>query len=119
MDKKRILQRNSLAQHWARDWRALALTGEKNFPSRCIYLKSGTREEVIEEAEEGRSRRLPAAMPILDVKSVFCVFGLGLKTQCILCICSHKARIHTRWGPLDPTSAPQAKENLPYFVSFH
>ena len=93
--------------------------GEKNFSVQQIYLKSGTREEVIEEAEEGRSRRLPAAMPILDVKSVFCVFGLGLKTQCILCICSHKARIHTRWGPLDPTSAPQAKENLPYFVSFH
>ena len=23
---KRILQQNSLAQHWARDWRALALT---------------------------------------------------------------------------------------------
>ena len=24
--RKRILQRNSLAQHWARDWRALPLT---------------------------------------------------------------------------------------------
>ena len=84
--------------------------GRRIFPWRSIYLKSGTREEVIEEAEEGRSRRLPAAMPILDVKSVFCVFGLGLKTQCILCICSHKARIHTPWGPLDPTSAPQANE---------
>ena len=24
--EKRILQQNSLAQHWARDWRALALT---------------------------------------------------------------------------------------------
>ena len=34
-------------------------------------------------------------VPCLDVKSVFCVFGLGLKTQCILCICSHKARIHS------------------------
>ena len=26
---KRILQQNSLAQHWARDWRALALTQVK------------------------------------------------------------------------------------------
>ena len=26
--KQRILERNSLAQHWARDWRALALTNE-------------------------------------------------------------------------------------------
>ena len=26
IDGKRILQQNSLAQHWARDWRALALT---------------------------------------------------------------------------------------------
>ena len=26
MLKKRILQQNSLARHWARDWRALALT---------------------------------------------------------------------------------------------
>ena len=28
IDGKRILQQNSLAQHWARDWRALALTQE-------------------------------------------------------------------------------------------
>ena len=72
----------------------------------------------------------PLTARILDVKSVFCVFGFGLKTQCILCICSQiscwfskislslKARIHTRWGPLDPTSAAAGEGKFAVFREF-
>jgi len=56
---KRILRRNSLAQHWARDWRALALTQvrQKNFISpNCWSLRVG--EKLRREIGSGRRPRV-------------------------------------------------------------
>ena len=50
--KKKILQQNSLAQHWARDWRALTNTGTP-------------RKEISWVAENGSSERLK--LPVLTV----------------------------------------------------
>ena len=97
-----------------RDRIAAAWRGERGRPRGWgpVRMDSVRVVGLMNGREGGTPRSLMLSIELS--KSVFCVFGLGLKTQCILCICSHKARIHTRWGPLDPTSAPQAKEILAF-----